>query len=166
MYKIDDFTKDLYKVSELAKILDKSVQTIQNYIRQGKLLSIKDSENYVQLVTKESVLDYLKSTGNLYIPEKNQSILIVENLEQVNEFLKYNRIKKIYPYIIKQDNIEELILQLITLITNENIEFLYIFSTSFLNKTAFELIENLCNQTNTEMVIFKKEGNYNDVKAE
>lgn len=165
MYKTDDFTKDLYKVSELAKILDKSVQTIQNYIRQGKLLSIKDSENYAQLVTKESILDYLKSIGNLYLPEKNQSVLIVENLEQVNEFLKYNRIKKIYPYIIRQDNIEELMLQLITLITNENIEFLYIFSTSFLNETIFELIKNLCNQTNTEMILFKKEGNYNDART-
>lgn len=65
MYKRSDFTKKYYKTGEVAKILNLTIKTIQNYDHSGKLKFIRTTTNY-RLMTREDLLDYLDKEGMLY----------------------------------------------------------------------------------------------------
>ena len=64
MYKRSDFTKKYYKTGEVAKILNLTIKTIQNYDHSGKLKFIRTTTNY-RLMTREDLLDYLDKEGML-----------------------------------------------------------------------------------------------------
>ena len=56
MYKRSDFTKKYYKTGEVAKILNLTKKTIQNYDNSGKLKFIRTSTNY-RLMTRDDLVE-------------------------------------------------------------------------------------------------------------
>lgn len=65
MYKVSDFTKNYYKPSEVADLFNVSAQTIRNRVQAGELTCIR-TEGGHRLITRESLLSYLKSSNMLY----------------------------------------------------------------------------------------------------
>ena len=65
MYLASEFTKQVYKTGEVAKILGVTVKTVQNYDNEGKL-RVTRSEGNRRNVLREDLLKYLEERGILY----------------------------------------------------------------------------------------------------
>ena len=156
MYRKEDFAKEYYKVSELSKILSVSIQSIQNYIKQGRLESNK-KEGSVQVISRESIFNYLQDLGELYIPERDKNLLIVDTVENLTKILQTEDIKNLIT-VFTDNNFEKKLPKIIDLITSQRITKVYIFNSSILGEQMFELIKNLCNKNDSEIIILKKEG--------
>ena len=65
MLKKSDFTKQVYKTGEVAKILGVTNQTIQNYDRDGKL-KVGRSGGGHRAIAREDLLHFLEEKGLLY----------------------------------------------------------------------------------------------------
>ena len=65
MYKVSDFTKNYYKPSAVADLFNVSAQTIRNRVQACELTCIR-TEGGHRLITRESLLSYLKSSNMLY----------------------------------------------------------------------------------------------------
>ena len=156
MFRVNDFTKEFYKVSDLSKLLNLSVQSIQSYVRLGKLNSIK-KDNKAQLITRESILEYLKSIGELYIPVRENNLLLIDTVEHLSDILELRNIDDLITIFVDED-LKEKIPEIVNLITSKKVSTVYVFSNSLLDKLTYDLIKNLCNKTDTEIIILRKEG--------
>ena len=58
MIHLSELTKDFYKTGEIAKFLNVSTRTVQNYCMDGKLEEIFTATNR-RLISKESFINYL-----------------------------------------------------------------------------------------------------------
>ena len=65
MYLASEFTKQVYKTGEVAKILGVTVKTVQNYDNDGKL-QVTRSEGNRRNVLREDLLRFLDERGMLY----------------------------------------------------------------------------------------------------
>lgn len=62
MYKISDFTKNMYRVHEVAEILGVTTKTIRNYDKDGKLKTCRTEGNH-RMITREDLIAFLDSKG-------------------------------------------------------------------------------------------------------
>ena len=65
MYLVSDFTKPVYRIGEVARILGVTTETLRIYDEQGKLETIR-SEGGHRRVTREALLGYLNRQGMLF----------------------------------------------------------------------------------------------------
>lgn len=65
MYKSSDFTKSFYRVQEVGDVLGVSAQTVRNRIFDGSL-SCRKTDGGQRIISRESLLEYLKSKNMLY----------------------------------------------------------------------------------------------------
>lgn len=84
MYKRSDFTKKYYKTGEVAKILNLTIKTIQNYDHSGKLKFIRTTTNY-RLMTREDLLDYLDKEGMLCDISLEKKMLFMQECHQISK---------------------------------------------------------------------------------
>ena len=62
MYQVSNFTKNAYRVHEVAKILGVTTKTIRNYDNDGKLKTCRTEGNH-RMVTRENLIAFLDSKG-------------------------------------------------------------------------------------------------------
>lgn len=62
MYQVSDFTKNMYRVHEVAEILGVTTKTVRNYDKDGKLKTCRTEGNH-RMVTRENLIAFLDSKG-------------------------------------------------------------------------------------------------------
>lgn len=62
MYKVSSFTKNAYRVNEVAKMLGVTTKTIRNYDAEGKIKMIRTEGNQRQIM-KDDLIQYLDEKG-------------------------------------------------------------------------------------------------------
>ena len=75
MLKKSDFTKQVYKTGEVAKILGVTNQTIQNYDRDGRL-KVGRSGGGHRAIAREDLLHFLEEKGLLYDDTQKKSQML------------------------------------------------------------------------------------------
>lgn len=71
IYPIKDFTKDFYRVNEVAKLLGVTTTTIRNYEKEG-LLNMERTEGNHRILSKTNLLAFLKERGLIEEDETSQ----------------------------------------------------------------------------------------------
>lgn len=62
MYQVSDFTKNMYRVHEVAEILGVTTKTIRNYDKDGKLKTCRTEGNH-RMIKREDLIAFLDSKG-------------------------------------------------------------------------------------------------------
>ena len=62
MYRVSDFTKNMYRVHEVAQILGVTTKTIRNYDKDGKLKTCRTEGNH-RMIMREDLIKFLDSKG-------------------------------------------------------------------------------------------------------
>lgn len=84
MFKVSEFTKEVYKPKDVMKLLGVTHRTLYNYDEQGKL-KFQQSEFGRRIMFREDLLHYLDEKG----------LLLDDTLDQVKQYLKETKeIKK------------------------------------------------------------------------
>lgn len=65
MYKKSEFTRPAYKTGEVAKYLNVTVRTVQQYDRDGKI-TVHRSEGGHRMILREDLLAFLDKNGLVY----------------------------------------------------------------------------------------------------
>lgn len=80
MYKLLEFTKEYYKVGEVAKYLDLTNRTIQNYDKDGRLKFVRLDNNY-RVLPKEDLVSISNYRG-----------MIIDDIQQIKNDAIYARV--------------------------------------------------------------------------
>ena len=73
MYQVSDFTKNMYRVHEVAEILGVTTKTVRNYDKDGKLKTCRTEGNH-RMVTRENLIAFLDSKGLIVNVRKQLSL--------------------------------------------------------------------------------------------
>lgn len=80
MYQVSDFTKNMYRVHEVAEILGVTTKTVRNYDKDGKIKTCRTEGNH-RMIAKEDLIAFLDSKG-----------LIVNNINDSKRDIIYARV--------------------------------------------------------------------------
>ena len=158
MYKRSDFTKKYYKTGEVAKILNLTIKTIQNYDHSGKLKFIRTTTNY-RLMTREDLLDYLDKEGMLcdislekrdviYARVSSNEQKTKSDLDRQAMFLIENVDNLINPLVLKEvgsglNDKRKKLMELINLVCNDQVRNIYVTYKDRLTRFGFNYLEEM-----------------------
>lgn len=80
MYQVSDFTKNMYRVHEVAEILGVTTKTVRNYDKDGKIKTCRIEGNH-RMIAREDLIAFLDSKG-----------LIVNNINDSKRDIIYARV--------------------------------------------------------------------------
>ena len=180
MYKRSDFTKKYYKTGEVAKILNLTIKTIQNYDHSGKLKFIRTTTNY-RLMTREDLLDYLDKEGmlcDISLEKRDVIYARVSSNEQKTKgdldrqamFLIENVDNLINPLVLKEvgsglNDKRKKLMELINLVCNDQVRNIYVTYKDRLTRFGFNYLEEMFKNHDVQIVV-KDKKEEKDVKEE
>lgn len=181
MYKRSDFTKKYYKTGEVAKILNLTIKTIQNYDHSGKLKFIRTTTNY-RLMTREDLLDYLDKEGmlcDISLEKRDVIYARVSSNEQKTKgdldrqamFLIENVDNLINPLVLKEvgsglNDKRKKLMELINLVCNDQVRNIYVTYKDRLTRFGFNYLEEIFKNHDVQIVVVKDKKEEKDVKEE
>lgn len=65
MYQVTDFTKNAYRVKEVADLLGTTPQTIRNYDKQGLIKTARNDGNQ-RIIMREDLIEFLDKKGLVF----------------------------------------------------------------------------------------------------
>lgn len=181
IYK-SDLSKPYYKSGEVAELIGVQTRTVQNYCKKGILDEIF-TETGRRLIPKESLIAYLKGRHMLYESDNRfDAIYIRVSTHKQKECGDLDRQKsKILEQIATlnpqnlhfyedvasglNDNRKGLN-QLISNIMDKRVKRVFILYKDRLTRFGFNYLQQICNKTNTEIVVLSKENNSQFVEEE
>ncbi|MCR5587457.1 MAG: IS607 family transposase, partial [Lachnospiraceae bacterium] len=174
MYKLSEFTKQMYRAGEIKDILGVTLQTLHNYDRDG-IIRFDRTEGGHRIVSKEELIKYLDKKGllvnDLAIEKKDVVYARVSSGEQktkgdldrqalaVLEGFS-GQIKN--PIILKEvgsglNDKRKLLLKLIDMVLNNEVNAIYITYRDRLTRFGFHYIEKICDSKGVEIHILHNE---------
>ena len=181
MYKRSDFTKKYYKTGEVAKILNLTKKTIQNYDNSGKLKFIRTSTNY-RLMTRDDLLEYLDNEGLLcdsslerrdviYARVSSNEQKTKGDLDRQAMYLIEHVDNLINPLVLKEvgsglNDKRKKLIELINLVCNDQVRNVYVTYKDRLTRFGFNYLSEMFKAHNVEIIVVKDINEENDVKEE
>ncbi len=181
IYK-SDLSKPYYKSGEVAEFIGVQTRTVQNYCKNGILDEIF-TETGRRLIPRESLIAYLKEKHMLYENDNRfDAIYTRVSTHKQKERGDLNRQKsKILEQIVTlnpkdlhfyedvasglNDNRKGLN-QLIDSIMDKRIKRIFILYKDRLTRFGFNYLQQMCDKTNTELIILSKETNSQSTEEE
>lgn len=181
IYK-SDLSKPYYKSGEVANFIGVQTRTVQNYCKNGILDEIF-TETGRRLIPRESLIAYLKEKHMLYENDNRfDAIYTRVSTHKQKERGDLNRQKsKILEQIVTlnpkdlhfyedvasglNDNRKGLN-QLIDSIMDKRIKRIFILYKDRLTRFGFNYLQQMCDKTNTELIILSKETNSQSTEEE
>lgn len=181
IYK-SDLSKPYYKSGEVAEFIGVQTRTVQNYCKNGILDEIF-TETGRRLIPRESLIAYLKEKHMLYENDNRfDAIYTRVSTHKQKERGDLNRQKsKILEQIVTlnpkdlhfyedvasglNDNRKGLN-QLIDSIMDKRIKRVFILYKDRLTRFGFNYLQQMCDKTNTELIILSKETNSQSTEEE
>ena len=182
MYEASDFTKPMYRVSEVADILGVSTKTIRRWDSEGKLCT-KRTEGNQRIIMREDLIKYLINKKMYYQPidterrdiiyarvssndqKKNgdldrQALFLVENVKDLKA-----------PMILKEvgsglNDKRKNIQKLIKMVCNNEVRNIYVTYRDRLTRFGFNYLQSLCEAHGTNIIVVKDIGALKSVEDE
>lgn len=147
IYPIKDFTKDFYRVNEVAKLLGVTTTTIRNYEKEG-LLNMERTEGNHRILSKTNLLAFLKERGLIEEDETSQGkvdIIYVLDLDvescrkvSLNIVSKLESLKNpVFIYAVSDSSLNSdmaAIQELIAMVADDKVRTIYVRSKEELAK--------------------------------
>ena len=184
MIHLSELTKDFYKTGEIAKFLNVSTRTVQNYCMDGKLDEIFTATNR-RLISKESFINYL-TKHNLLVDDslstKYDAIYarvsnhkqkergdLERQIDTISRFAidKNPKKLKIFSDVASglNDNRKQLN-NLLDSVMNNEVDRIFINYKDRLTGFGFNYLMKICSKHNTEIVIVSNDTNNKTLQEE
>ena len=184
MIHMSELTKDFYKTGEIAKFLNVSTRTVQNYCMDGKLEEIFTATNR-RLISKESFINYL-TKHNLLVDDslstKYDAIYarvsthkqkergdLERQIDIISRFAidKNPKKLKIFSDVASglNDNRKQLN-NLLDSVMNNEVDRIFIHYKDRLTRFGFNYLMKICSKYNTEIVIVSNDTNNKTLQEE
>lgn len=184
MIHMSELTKDFYKTGEIAKFLNVSTRTVQNYCMAGKLEEIFTATNR-RLIYKESFITYL-TKHNLLVDDslstKYDAIYarvsthkqkergeLERQIDTISRFAidKNPKKLKIFSDVASglNDNRKQLN-NLLDAIMNNEVDRIFINYKDRLTRFGFNYLTKICSKHNTEIIIVSNDMNNKTLQEE
>lgn len=184
MIHMSELTKDFYKTGEIAKFLNVSTRTVQNYCMDGKLEEIFTATNR-RLISKESFINYL-TKHNLLVDDslstKYDAIYarvsthkqkergdLERQIDIISRFAidKNPKKLKIFSDVASglNDNRKQLN-NLLDSVMNNEVDRIFINYKDRLTRFGFNYLMKICSKHNTEIIIVSNDMNNKTLQEE
>lgn len=182
MYKATDFTKNAYRVKEVADLLGTTTQTIRNYDKQGIIKTIRNNGNQ-RIIMRDDLISFLDNKG-----------LILNNKEDIKRDVVYARVsshdqkkhgdldrqamflienaKDIRnPIILKEvgsglNDKRKQLQKLLKMVCNNEIRNVFVTYRDRLTRFGFSYLETMFLAHNTQIIIVKDKKEEKNVQEE
>lgn len=182
MYKKSEFVKNSYKTGEVAKLLNVSNRTIQNYDRDGKL-KVHRTENNRRCIMRDDLLTFLDSHGLLLDDESHsrrdviyarvsshdqakngdldrQALFLVESVGNLHN-----------PLILKEvgsglNDKRKCLHTLISMVCNNEVSKVYITYKDRLTRFGYSYLETMFKAHDTDIVVVQNSEESKSVQEE
>lgn len=151
MYKESDFKKSHYKPGEVADILRVTVKTVQNYDRNGTLQFCRSATNR-RMLSREKLIAYLDSVGMLEPDTRRdviyacasgddaESVMDKQVLALVTNTSELRNLMVIKDVGSSADDDRPGFIQLLELVKNREVRFVYITSPTVLSEFGYRAL--------------------------
>ena len=184
MIHMSELTKDFYKTGEIAKFLNVSTRTVQNYCMDGKLEEIFTATNR-RLISKDSFITYL-TKHNLLVDDslstKYDAIYaristhkqkergdLERQIDTISRFAidKNPKKLKIFSDVASglNDNRKQLN-NLLDSVMNNEVDRIFINYKDRLTRFGFNYLMKICSKHNTEIIIVSNDMNNKTLQEE
>ena len=184
MIHMSELTKDFYKTGEIAKFLNVSTRTVQNYCMDGKLEEIFTATNR-RLISKESFITYL-TKHNLLVADSSSTKYdaiyarvsthkqkergdLERQIDTISRFAidKNPKKLKIFSDVASglNDNRKQLN-NLLDSVMNNEVDRIFINYKDRLTRFGFNYLMKICSKHNTEIVIVSNDTNNKTLQEE
>ena len=184
MIHMSELTKDFYKTGEIAKFLNVSTRTVQNYCMDGKLEEIFTATNR-RLISKESFINYL-TKHNLLVDDslstKYDAIYarvsthkqkergdLERQIDTNSRFAIDKKPKKLKIFSDVASGLNDNRKQLNNLldsVMNNEVDRIFIHYKDRLTRFGFNYLMKICSKHNTEIVIVSNDTNNKTLQEE
>lgn len=182
MYKATDFTKNAYRVKEVADLLGTTTQTIRNYDKQGIIKTRRNNGNQ-RIIMRDDLISFLDNKG-----------LILNNKEDIKRDVVYARVsshdqkkhgdldrqamflienaKDIRnPIILKEvgsglNDKRKQLQKLLKMVCNNEIRNVFVTYRDRLTRFGFSYLETMFLAHNTQIIIVKDKKEEKNVQEE
>ena len=182
MYQVSDFTKNMYRVHEVAEILGVTTKTVRNYDKDGKIKTCRTEGNH-RMIAREDLIAFLDSKG-----------LIVNNINDGKRDIIYARVSShdqkkggdldrqamylidkidnlINPLILKEvgsglNDKRPQLQKLLKMVCNYEVRNIYITYKDRLTRFGYHYLETMFLAHNVNIIIVKDENAEKSVQEE
>ena len=181
MYKISDFTKESYKVGEVAEFLRISPQTIRVYDQKGYLKTFRSDGNH-RMVARDEVIRILRERDLLESETDNRIDVIYARVsshdQKAHGDLDRQALYAIEtapsvknPVIMKEvgsslDDKRPQLQELLKKVCNNEVRTIYVTCKDRLTRFGFNYLETVCNAHGTNIVVLHNPSEEKSVQTE
>lgn len=181
MYKSSDFTKDWYKVGEVAKILGMSVRGVQEWDTRG-VLTFDRTETGRRLLPKDRLLAYLEANNQLFADDGRRDVVYARvssqdqkshgDLDRQALFLiEHEGHDMRDPLVLKEcgsgmNAKRTKVQQLIRMVMNDEVRNVYVTYRDRLTRFGYEYLETAFAAHGTSIVVVRDENTDKSVQEE
>ena len=173
VYKASQFTKNVYKVGEVADFLNITTKTVRTYIDEGKIKASR-TDGKQRVVAREDLLEFLNQRGLLYndttLNKKDVIYARVSSHEQKEKgdldrqalFLVENVKDLQNPIILKEvgsglnDN-RKLLQQLLVMVCDNEVRNVYVTYKDRLTRFGYHYLETMFKAHDVSIIVVKDE---------
>lgn len=171
MYQVSDFTKNMYRVHEVAEIFGVTTKTIRNYDKDGKLKTCRTEGNH-RMITREDLISFLDRKGLIVkdISGQKRDVIYARvsghdqkkggDLDRQAMFLIEKADNLVNPLILKEVgsglNDKRVQLQrLLKMVANNEVKNVYITYKDRLTRFGYHYLETMFLAHNVNIIVVK-----------
>ena len=182
MYQVSNFTKNAYRVHEVAKILGVTTKTIRNYDNDGKLKTCRTEGNQ-RIILRDDLIAFLQEKQLLVDNTENQKrdVIYVRvsshdqkkggDLDRQAMFLIENAPNLINPLVLKEvgsglNDKRPNLQKLLTMVCKNEVRNVYVTYKDRLTRFGFHYLESMFLAHNVNIIVVKDVNNEKSVQEE
>lgn len=171
MYHVSEFTKNMYRVKEVADILGVTTKTIRNYDKENKLRTIRSEGNH-RLIMREDLIEFLQKKDLIIDDTKQQKHDVVYarvsshdqkkggDLDRQALFLLENVSNLINPIILKEvgsglNDKRPNLQRLLTMVCNNEVRNVYVTYKDRLTRFGYHYLETMFLAHDVNIIVVK-----------
>lgn len=174
MYRVSDFSKNSYRVHEVAEILGVTTKTIRNYDKDGKLKTCRTEGNH-RMIMRDDLIGFLMEKGLIIDDTANQKKDVIYarvstnaqkqggDLDRQALFLAENVSGLMNPVILKEVGSElndkrAQLQKLLKMVCNDEVRNVYVTSEDRLAKFGYHYLETMFQAHNVNIITIEGSG--------
>lgn len=182
LYKVSEFTKNTYRVNEVAKLLGVTPHTIRIYANDGKIKTTRTEGNQ-RIIMRNDLLDLLKEKNMLYDDTQAKRIDVIYtrvsshdqkkggDLDRQAMFLIENASNLHNPLILKEvgsglNDKRPQLQKLLKMVCNDEVRDVYITYKDRLTRFGYHYLETMFLAHNVNIIVVKDENADKSVQEE
>ena len=182
MYQVTDFTKNAYRVKEVADLLGTTPQTIRNYDKQGLIKTARNDGNQ-RIIMREDLIEFLDKKGLVFnnTDDTKRNVIYARvsshdqkrggDLDRQVTFLVENANSLHNPVILKEvgsglDDKRKQLQKLLKMVCNNEVRNVYVTYKDRLTRFGFNYLETMFLVHNVNIIIVKDKNEEKSLQEE